>query len=289
MSFWGDTGIGAVAGGPFGAVTGAAIGGVGDSGGLGGIFGWNASQDMAEQQLQEAQAERQQTLGFAGATPQELSAHQAQLGLATQTLQQAQDQMGQYALMQSQINPAFSSAFSQIQGLLQGQQVGYTSPYFKQLDIQRQQNNNSLQNAMGSGYASSTAGAQAQALFAQQAGMGAMNVTQNALQSLMGVGSGAASAISGLGQAGMAGAGNASNINQQYSTMLGNVQNREIGASLGSSTTQYQGANDVSAALQGQALSSLVNQQMGMGAQLLGGSSTNGSGGGAGLGMLMAA
>ena len=220
----------------------AAVGGGLALSAVGGIISSNAQANTAESQLGEATVERQQALGFAGATPAELASQQSQLGMATQSLQLAQDQMGQYALMQSQLSPTFSAAFGQIQGLLGGQQVGYTSPYFTQLNIQRQQMNNQLQGAMGTGYGSSTAGTQAQALFAQQAGMGAMGVTQNALSTLGGLGSQAGGMIQSLGNSSMGMLQGAAGINQGYAGMLGNIQNREIQASIGSSTTQYQGA-----------------------------------------------
>lgn len=236
---------------------GVAVGGIASS-----VISSNAQQSIAEQQLSAQQKLGQQALGYASATPQELASQQSQLSMATQSLNFAQDQMGQYALMQSQISPTFSSAFSQIQGLLQGQQVGYTSPYFKQLDIQRQQMNNGLQNAMGSGYGSSSAGLQAQALFGQQAGLGAMNVTNNALNTLSGLGTSAANTIEGLGQAGSNAMGTAANINNQYAAMLSGIQTRQISGLESTSTVPYQGANQIGSLGMANGLSSLGGTAM---------------------------
>lgn len=242
--------IAAVAGGSMAAGIGASL------------ISSNANQNIAQAQLGAQQQLGQQALGYAAATPQELASQQSQLSMATQSLNFAQDQMGQYALMQSQISPTFSSAFSQIQGLLSGQQTGYTSPYFKQLDIQRQQMNNGLQQTMGSGYGSSTAGLQAQALFGQQAGLGAMNVTQNALSTLSGIGTSAASTIEGLGQAGSNAMGTAANINNQYAAMLSGVQTRQISGLESTSTVPYQGANQVGALGLANGLSSIGGTAM---------------------------
>ena len=245
-------GIGSIAGGIFGGTQGAS----GLTSAIGGIFsdpfGWNAQQSAAEQQLAQANLERGVAMNFAQATPQELAAQSSQLSMANDTLKNAQDQMGKYALMQSQISPTFADAFSQIQGLLQGQQVGYTSPYFQQLEIQRQQMNNNLQQTMGTGYGSSSAGIQAQALFAQQAGLGAMDVTQNALSTLSNLGTTAA------------------NMNNQYLAALSGVQGRQIAASEATSVVPYQGANQVSSILQGNAIQSLVGGALGIGSNAAG-------------------
>lgn len=239
-----------------GLVAGVA-GGVAVAGIAGAVISSNAQQDIAQSQLSTQQSTQQQALGYAKATPQELAAQKMQLDMANQSLKYAQDQMGQYALMQSQLSPTFNSAFGQIQSILAGNQTGYTSPYFKQLDIQRQQMNNRLQLAIGNGYGSSTAGLQGQALFAQQAGLGAMDVTQNSLAALMGVGQGTGQLITGLGTAGQNQLAAASTLNNQYAAMLSNIQGRQISALESTNVTPYAGASSVGAVGMGNALSSL--------------------------------
>ena len=130
--------------------------------------------------------------------------------------------------------------------------------------------NNNLQQTMGTGYGSSSAGIQAQALFAQQAGLGAMDVTQNALSTLSNLGTTAANTITGLGTAGQNMYGTAANINNQYLAALSGVQGRQIAASEATSVVPYQGANQVSSILQGNAIQSLVGGALGIGSNAAG-------------------
>lgn len=227
------------------------------------IYAANSASNSANQQLLAAQQTQQQALGYANATPAELSAQQSQLGIATQSLQYAQQQMGQYASMQATLSPTFTSAFGQIQDILGGGQTGLTAPAFAQFNIQRQQQQNQMQLAMGGGAAGSSAGAQSNALFGQQQGLMAMGVNTQALGTLQSLGQGAGGMMLQAGQAGTNAMAGASSANQAYAGMLGNVQNRQISALMGTNITPYSTTSGVQGMGIANGLSSLGGTGMG--------------------------
>lgn len=240
----------------------AAIGGSAALGFAGNMISSSASQGIAQAQAQQAQQTQTEALGYANWTPGELNAYSNQMSLANTSLNSAMTQMGNYATMQAQLSPTFTSAFGQIQDILSGGQTSLTAPAFQQFNIMRQQQQNSLLQSMGGGAGSSTAGAQSNALFGQAQAMTAMGVNQTALGSLQSLGQGAGSMIQSLGQAGQSGLANAANLSQGAFGMQQSIQSGQVAALEGTNLTPYAGSNNVGALGAGNALSGLAGTAM---------------------------
>jgi len=205
----------------------------------------NSAATAASDQLDQANRNRGQALGYAGATPQELNILGQQYTAANQSLQQQQQLM-------NSIDPALMEASKQALQIMQGGSSASTQPMFALRNSQRAQLVNSLQAQYGPGAESTSIGQRA----LQQFDMQTQNMQTGQLGNLMQMGSMGAQANQGVMQS----IGALGQVSQGY----GNIQTRLTNASLGTGTQLYNsaGAGAVAGTLQGQGLASLGNNVM---------------------------
>jgi len=219
----------------------------------------DAQQEIAMAQLEEAKRTQGMALARAEAQPSELLAMQKQSQMLDRLMGQQQQAIERQAQLLSKIDPTIMEAFQGIRDIMAGKESSFIAPLKNRLDIENQRQQNRLQAAMGGGYQSSSAGTQAQALFAQSAAEATQNAQMQALGALSGVantGIGAAGATQQQTNAISALAGEA---NQNLFGMNDTIQKRQINALLGTNTTQYQGANSVGALTQASMNNQLFN------------------------------
>lgn len=250
---------GFVIGGPAGAAVGAGLGaGLDDAG----RKEADAMQGIADAQANEQRGARDTALRFAEATPRELE----QLTRAVQ-LNEADIERKERLLASS--DPAIMEAGTQALQLLRGEEAKVIGPMRDQFAKDEQKLRAQLQQQLGPGYETSTAGIQALRAFEQKKNMAFANAQQQTLGQLLGVAQDS-SARFGTQQ----NLQNASGIANQF----GNIQERKIGALLGTPQTAA-GSQFV-----GQ-LASARNQQQTIGSVLqLGAMAYGGAFGGSGMG-----
>ena len=205
----------------------------------------SGAQGAAQDQLNQAQNNRGSAMSYASASPQELNLLGQQYTAANQNLQQQQQLM-------NSIDPALMEASKQALAIMQGGNAASTQPMFALRNQQRSQLVASLQNQYGPGAESTSIGQHALQNFDMQT----QNMQTGQLGNLMGMASSGAQVGAGVNQA----ISQLGNINQQY----GNIQTRQLNASLGTGTQLYNsaGANNVASTLQGQGMASLGNNLM---------------------------
>jgi hypothetical protein len=182
---------------------GTAIGGA--VGLVGGMMSDQAKQqqidalgNMGTSQLSQEQQNRQQALGYATPTPQEIQTLQQQLAVSTQQVQQGQQLVGSYS-------PAVQAAGNQALALMNGQSAASLAPMMNQRAQQRAQLQQQLQQQLGSGYQTSSAGIQALNNFDQQTSNLTAQVQQQAIGQYMGYAGQGAQLGSGLQEQGNVG------------------------------------------------------------------------------------
>lgn len=244
----------AVTGALSGAAGGAAIGSVvpgigtvagGVVGGLAGLFGGlggDAAENAAQAQLDAQIQLRQQALGYAAPTQEEL------WGMNQQVLQLQQfggflnqEYARNYSVLNS-IQPGVMEAAQQTVAALRGQDTRFLDPIKRQREQGRAELQAQLQNQMGSGYAASSAGQAALARYDQQTSNVMQQGQLQGMQTLASIGGqlqgiGTQSSAQFMGAQGM------------QNSMLGNalasrsnIQSRQIAALTGTSITPYAGA-----------------------------------------------
>lgn len=280
--------FGAIAGGLAGGLPGAALGmGNGNGSPLHSVSdfftGGDAQQRAAEQQLQ---AERERTaaaMAAAAPTSDELSTQHQQQALYDKMLTQMQSGIDRSRDMLDAVNPGLAEAGKQAYQLLQGQNAAILKPLQEAQQRQTDATKAQLAEGMGSGYATSSAGAQAMANLgfqqnqqlqgAQQASLGMLlnssqaTAGQNALSPQL------AQMGSSLGQ-----------INGSLLNDMNSIQGRQVMAANGSKVPDYAGANQLSDVVNKQWAGGLLNSFIKGGAQMQG---AGGAGAGAGAGAAM--
>lgn len=182
------------------------------TGGLYGMVkGAQAVGDAANSQLKQQYADRQQAMGFAEATPEELANMQAAIKFSQYDIDRKQK------LLDS-TDPALIAAGRNALDLLNGKEAPTLGPLKNQLAQQEAKLRAKLTQQFGPGYETTTGGQQALQQFQQQANMTLANAQQQSLGQLLGVVQNTA--------------GQNANIGTQMSLgqLLGSVQNRQIGA-----------------------------------------------------------
>jgi len=152
----------------------------------------------ANAQLGQQQSDRSQALNIAGASPQEIQNLQQQLGVATQQVQQGQSLINSYS-------PAAQAAGGQALALMNGQSAASLAPLMNQRAQQRSALQQQLQQQLGPGYQTSSAGIQALNNFDQQTANVTTNAQQQAIGNYMGYAGQGAQIGSGLQQQGSQG------------------------------------------------------------------------------------
>lgn len=274
----------AVSGGVSGALSGAGIGtainpGVGTvigglaGGGLGilaSLFGDDgakqaaaAQQAIAEQQLAFQKETQKQAQGFAAPTMQELLAIQDELSQLSRlyTLQQAA--YTRDSNLVNSIDPNIISAGQNAYDILNGKAAPTLDPISKQRDQQKRQLQTQLAQTLGPGYASSSAGLKALNDFDLQTNSLMTQAQQSYLGTLGTLTSQFSNARPNLGAEVNQNATTMGNLSGQIVGQLGNFQQRQINATIGTNPAPYGGASSVGAGVLGQ-------YQASQGAQLQG-------------------
>lgn len=243
----------------------AALGGGALLGGFGSWMAANAAEGMAEAQLAEARRNRELAMGIAQPSVNDLDALSRQNSLAQQSVEFQQNQLSMLYKQMSVIDPAIRMAFQQQGEILQGKIPSYLSPLQKQLQIDKQNQQNRIFAQMGRGADTSSAGIMANAAYGQQNAMTLMNAQQQALGVLGNTGAQLMNAQQGM-QGGAANAFNVANAaNQQAFGMSDQLKARQLQAIFGTPTTQYAGAGSVGNLMFAQGLQGIGNQAFGMG------------------------
>lgn len=207
----------------------------------------NSQQAIAEAQLAEARRTQQMAVFEAKETPSELLAMQRQSQMYDSFLAQQQTQLKRQAELLGKIDPSIMQAFQGMQDIMSGKESSFTQPLRNRLDIEKQRQDSRLRASMGSGYQSSSAGLQADALFAQSAAEAQQSANVQALGALAGVANTGIGASGALQSQTNALGAMAEGANQNMFGMQNQIQNRKINALLGTNTTQYQGASNIGA------------------------------------------
>lgn len=214
-----------------GGAVGMGVGAIGQA--YAGARAADASQRIAEDQLAAAKETRGLATAAAAPTASELAMMHEQQGAAERGVARSE------ALFAS-VDPALMESGKQALQLLQGQSSPLLNPMLQERQRQRAQLQSQLQSQLGSGYASSSAGSEALNRFDQMTTANTAQVQQQTYGMLMGQAVGGtaseASANSGMGGYYSAGLGAA-----------GNVQQRQVGAIMGTDYTQHAGASNVGA------------------------------------------
>lgn len=139
----------------------------------------DATGQAANAQLGQQTADRQQALGYAMPTQAEMQQLQQAMAVNQQGISQGQQLI-------NSANPALISAAQQANSLLNGGSAASLAPIQNQRATQRSSLTQQLQQQLGSGYATSSAGIQALNNFDQQTANLMTNAQQSTLQGLLG-------------------------------------------------------------------------------------------------------
>jgi hypothetical protein len=230
--------------------------GIGGAAVVGGAVSYMGSQQAASgamgaanMQANAASLARNQAMGYANATPQELN-------ILGQQYQAASTNLSQQQQLMSSIDPALMEASKQALAIMQGGSGAATQPMFALRNQQRAQLVTSLQNQYGPGAESTAIGQQA----LQQFDMQTQNMQTGQLGNMMGM------AESGGGP----GLNNAINSLSQVSSGYNAIQSRQVNAALGTQQNMVNtaGAPYVGQTLGGQGMASLGNNVMNTGTSL---------------------
>lgn len=267
----GGAGSGAVAGSSFGPV-GTVVGAIGGAviGGVSGLLSSSGSDDQAKAaqeiaiaQAKQAEIDREQALGFAAPTAQELAGMQAELDNMNRlyTLQSAA--YDRDVKIVNAIDPGILSAGQNAYDLMNGKSAPTLKPLQDQITQQRAQLSSQLEKQLGPGYQTSSAGIQA----LNQFDMNAASTLSQAQQSYMGstgnLLSQLTSARPNLGNEANQNATTLGNLSQSYLGSAGQIQTRQTNAALGTGTAAYAGAGNVAQGMLGQKQSAFGGQIMG--------------------------
>lgn len=207
-------------------------------------------QKMAEARLREATSNRSQMLAAAEPSTRELAELDRQGQLLDKFLNIQEAGLDRQESIFSKIDPVFSESLKQSQDILQGKESALLSPVLRQRAQQREALVGSLRNQMGSGFESSTAGAQALARFDAETQGVAAETQQKTLGTLQNFAQGIGSLRSQQAQT----AGSLSSQRISNSNLLAN---RKIGALQASDTSQLQGAEHIGGIAQAKAAGGL--------------------------------
>lgn len=247
---------------------GTAIGGV--IGAIGGLFGNSYADNMADAsaaQLAQAERDRQQALGFAAPTQDELANLQSMIANAERyySLQQAEVQRNQEFITKA-YGPNILAAGQNAYNLLDGQQASILKPMQDQITRQRSQLVNSLRDQLGPDYQNSSAGVDALSRFDENANM----TLQQAQEQAIGV---ATSAMGISSQSYLATLQSQSQSFTNLASMLGMVgatrnaiQARQVNALTGTPVTPYTGGDAAAAAMHDQQMAGGVSNLINAGA-----------------------
>lgn len=195
-------------------------------------------QKMAEARLREATSNRAQMLQAADPSTGELAELDRQGQMLDKFLNIQEAGLDRQESVFSKIDPVFAESLKQSQEILQGKESALLSPVLRQRAQQREALVGSLRNQMGSGFESSTAGAQALARFDAETQGVAAQTQQQTLGSLQNFAQGMGSLRSQ--QAQTAGA-----LSSQRMSNMNTLASRKIGALNASDTSQLQGAEHI--------------------------------------------
>lgn len=192
-------------------------------------------------------ADRELAMKYAQASPQEL----AQID---QSIRVNEADIKRKEQLIASVDPALMEAGKQALELLQGKEASVLAPLRNQREQQRKALEDNLRASLGSGYATSSAGAQALARFDQQTAETVASAQQQTLSQLLGTAQ-YVGVSTQLGQ----NVANSSAIASQLADIFGGRQIKAMGATpliTNRTTVPYEGAPFVQAAQQGAGLAS---------------------------------
>ena len=250
---------------------------------IGGVMQSNAARRAADAQLNQAEKERQfemrvrqedrdEAMRIAQASPQELE----QINRAIQLNEQ--DIARKQKLIDS-ADPALIEAGQQALNLLEGEEAKTLDPIRRNRAEQKEKLKDRLRNQLGSGFETTTAGAQALNQYDLQTSDILAQEQSRTLGQLLGVAQNTANSFRVTPNVQMAGT---------LAQLAGRPADRALTALTsisripGQSTIQYQGAPFVGQALQGQMVSNTGKTLTNIGASYFGGGGSFGGGGGGG-------
>jgi hypothetical protein len=201
-----------------------------------------AMQGVATAQEREARSQRQEAIGAAEPTVDELKALEKQVQLYERTLALHEAALDRQQKLVEAIDPSLIEAGKQMYSLLQGKEAPIVDPMRQERIRQRTQMENQLREQLGTGYASSTAGQKALSDFDTQTSNVLAQGQQQGIQTLGSV-FGQFSAARPNQMASIdAGAQTLGSISNSTLSGFQNIQNRKLGAMLGTSVTPYAGS-----------------------------------------------
>lgn len=227
-----------------GLLTAGIVGGLASGAGsaVAGGKGADASQKIAQAQAGAAETNRQQALGYAQPTAQELGSMNQQLQLAGQGLAQRQQALDRQTKVLQATDPAILESGKQALALLQGKSAPTLAPMLAQRQVQRTQLQQQLEQQLGPGGASSSAGAQALENFDLQTSNYTAGLQQQALGTLLGTTeAGQSSAMASGGQA-LAFGQQAQGLFGDVAGTAGRINQRLTSTALGTPLTPYAGS-----------------------------------------------
>lgn len=210
---------------------------------VGNVIGAGAASDAARAEQAVATTDRQRAEQFAAPSPEEL----AQLNQAVEL--NDKDIARKEELLAS-ADPALIEAGKQALQLLKGEEAATLAPLRRDLAEAREELEDRLRQQLGSGFATSTAGAQALNDFDAEAGQAVAQEQDRTLGRLLGV----AQNISAQGlSSNIAASGN-------IASLFGNIRNRQVNAVTGNPLAPFAGAGSVGRARLGQGFAQFGGQ-----------------------------
>lgn len=243
----------------------------------------SAAGHAAEAQLDAAMRAREQAMELAKASPQEMASIEQILRLQQANITKGEEALAKNRELLDAVDPALKEAGKQAYQLLQGKEAASLNILRQQRDQQRAQLQETLKNRLGSGYETSTAGAQALNAFDQQTAATLQDAQQQTMGALLGL---SANVRPDLVSQTNAVYGNAANIGAIGTSALQNIATRRTNAALGSATPWIEsaGAKYVKDYQAAKNMGNIFGSILGIGGQIAGtiaGGSIGGAAGGA--------
>lgn len=144
-------------------------------------------QQMAQQVLQQQEADRNRALGLSQPSMSELAMIAKQSQMGQQALDAQLSSLKNDEQLLNSVDPALKGAGEQAYQLLQGKEAAALDPLRRERDRQREQLKSTLRSQLGGGFETSTAGASALRAFDNDTSSQMIGAQQNTLASFLGL------------------------------------------------------------------------------------------------------